>query len=53
MERIASRLEQLGTNGELAPALELLTHLRSEFDEVSRFLDAYSRSQEDSDPEHP
>ena len=50
MQRIASRLEQLGTKGELTPALELLTDLKTEFDAVSRFFDAYSHSQEDGEP---
>jgi len=50
MREIASRREQLGTDGELAPALQLLADLRGEFDEVSRFLDAYTHSQEDTTP---
>ncbi len=44
MQQIASQLEKLGTNGEPAHARGLFHDLKAEFEEVSRFLEAYSNS---------
>ncbi len=44
MQRIANQLEKLGGSGELARAEELITELKTEFEEVARFLGEYSDS---------
>jgi len=46
MFEIASRLEKIGTSGELGPAREVLASLQSEFHLVSDYFQGYLNSQE-------
>jgi len=46
MQEIACRLEQSGLSGELGPALELLSSLKSEFVRTRTYLQEYINNED-------